>query len=193
MIWKIQHFSEQTQYFNWNTSVNMNAYGILWAFTDSIAINHRGHSKLKKSFKQTVFIFYTLYHPTPDTILLLYQNPEPYALIIVNILFTSSPDFLINFLATSSQIAGTVTPNGYLHLVVVGHDLWNFETGDLSKTLFHHWIPELLAILYLCNLESLYFHLSSVINIKTKGKSQKDKRWLLRKVKIERISLHLSK
>ena len=108
MIWKIQHFSEQTQYFNWNTSVNMNAYGILWAFTDSIAINHRGHSKLKKSFKQTVFIFYTLYHPTPDTILLLYQNPEPYALIIVSILFTSSADFLIHFLATSSQIAGTV-------------------------------------------------------------------------------------
>jgi hypothetical protein len=53
-----------------------------------------------------------------------------------------------------------------------------------AKTLFHHWIPELPAILYLCNLESLYVHLSSVINIKTTEKSQKDKRWLLRKVKI---------
>jgi hypothetical protein len=59
--------------------VKMNTYEI--SLTDSIVINHRGNSKLKKSFKQIVFIFYTLYNPTSDTKLLLYQNPEPYALI----------------------------------------------------------------------------------------------------------------
>jgi hypothetical protein len=68
------NFNGQTRYINWTTSVKMNAYEV--SFTDSIAINHRDNSKLKKSFKQTVFIFYTLYNPTPDTKLLLYQNPE---------------------------------------------------------------------------------------------------------------------
>jgi hypothetical protein len=50
---------------------HMNAYEI--SLTDSIAINHRGNSKLKKSFKQIVFIFYTLYNPTPDTKLFIYK------------------------------------------------------------------------------------------------------------------------
>ena len=81
MIWKIQHFSEQTQYFNLNTSVNMNAYEIIWAFTDNIAINDRGHSKLKKSFKQIVFMFNNTMQSHIGHQIMYLQNPEPYALI----------------------------------------------------------------------------------------------------------------
>jgi hypothetical protein len=57
---------------NFQERVPQHAYEI--SFTDSIAINNRDNSKLKKSFKQIVFIFYTLYNPTPDTILLLSKS-----------------------------------------------------------------------------------------------------------------------
>jgi hypothetical protein len=50
----------------------MNAYEV--SLTDSIAINHRDNSKLKKNFKQIVFMFNNIYNSTPDIIIYLSKS-----------------------------------------------------------------------------------------------------------------------
>ena len=98
--------------------------------------NHRGHSNLKKSFKQNLFMFNnTIQSHTWHQIVYL-QNPEPYT---VNNLFTSSADFLINFLAASSQIAGTVNTQWISPSCNCGTRSWKFR----NRWSFKNFIPPL--------------------------------------------------